>query len=345
MEHKLIGGDGCEARGTPALSRPIVITRRFRDSEEVGEAIDEAQSTFTQISAGPFVGETTLTRLGSFTAVRTRTSPLTLNATRVTGGSVVFHLPISWQGDLLWSGEPVRRPTLLFHRPGDEFVRRARNLYGFAFGWDCDEFDRDLAALSGLEADEVRVRTRELSTLSVPIPALAGACERLFSRARKPANDDQVLAAHRAMRYLTQIVLRSALSAIESRSRVKERGRRDASRIVLLAEEYFEQARPRAISLAELCRAAGVSARKLQYAFECVCGLPPMRYFKLRRLSAARAALRASPPWRGTVKAAAIDAGYLHFGRFTSDYRSLFGEAPSETLAGGTRMRLPSNFS
>ncbi len=336
MDRTTRSGDDYDSWATAALRRPLVVNRRFRDSGELGETLDESQSVFTQVSAGRFVGEMAIAQLGSLTVVRTATSPTTLNATKVTGNSVVFHLPISWQGDLLWSGEPVRKPTLLYHRPGDEFVRRGTNLYGFAFGWDCDRVDRDLAALSGLDVDEVHVRSGQLPTRPATIRALGQALGRLFGSVCELADRKQNLAAHRTARRVSQIALRSMLSVIESRGRVADRGLRDPSRIVLLAEEYFEQAGLQPVSLAELCRAAGVSARKLQYAFECVCGLPPTKYFKLRRLSAARSALRASSPDRGAVKIAAIEAGYLHFGRFASDYRSLFGETPSEPLTART---------
>jgi AraC family transcriptional regulator, ethanolamine operon transcriptional activator len=75
-----------------------------------------------------------------------------------------------------------------------------------------------------------------------------------------------------------------------------------------------------------------VSARTLQYAFECICGMPPVQYFKRHRLSLARRALRRSEPSAGAVKTAALDAGFLHLGRFSAEYQAMFGEKPSETL-------------
>ena len=337
MERANQGSDDCESRVTASLESPIVVTRRFCDSAEIGETIDEANTVFTQVSAGTFVGERSEARTGPLTAVRISMSPTTLTSCQVTGDHLIFCLPTYWEGDLLWRGEPFRKPTLFYHRPGDEFVRRVTNLHGFAFGWDCNQFDRDLAALGGLEVEEVCVRPGDLPRQPATIQALDQALGRLFSDGYEPADGEPNLVPHRAARRVRQIALRSMLSVLESGSRVADRVQRDPSRIVLLAEEYFEQAGARPVSLAELCRAAGVSARNLQYAFECVCGLPPTKYFKLRRLSVARAALRTSTPDRGAVKIAAIEAGYLHFGRFASDYRSLFGETPSETLMSSAR--------
>ena len=36
---------------------------------------------------------------------------------------------------------------------------------------------------------------------------------------------------------------------------------------------------------------------------------------------------------RGAMKQAALGAGYTHLGRFAVEYRELFGEPPSTTLA------------
>jgi AraC-like DNA-binding protein len=65
----------------------------------------------------------------------------------------------------------------------------------------------------------------------------------------------------------------------------------------------------RPVSLADLCLAAGVSARALQYAFRDLYGVSPIRYFRLRRLHEAHRSLRSALPERSAVKRAALGAG------------------------------------
>ena len=58
----------------------------------------------------------------------------------------------------------------------------------------------------------------------------------------------------------------------------------------------------------------------------------PLAYFLKRKLTKARATLLHARPERGAVKSAAIDAGLTELGRFSVQYRRLFGECPSATL-------------
>jgi AraC family ethanolamine operon transcriptional activator len=80
----------------------------------------------------------------------------------------------------------------------------------------------------------------------------------------------------------------------------------------------------------------GVSARTLHEGFRAVFGMSVQRYLRMRRLSLARSALR-----RGElVKRAALANGFWHLGRFAGDYRAVFGELPSETLASTLASRI-----
>lgn len=110
----------------------------------------------------------------------------------------------------------------------------------------------------------------------------------------------------------------------------------NAHRIVRQAEDRFAQARGGPVSLADLCHAAGVGKSALYEAFHRVCDTAPLAYFHKRRLNAARSALITSRHERGAVKAAARGAGFTELGRFSSEYRNMFGELPSVTLTRGT---------
>ena len=107
------------------------------------------------------------------------------------------------------------------------------------------------------------------------------------------------------------------------------------NRIVRLVDEHLCANPVRPIYTDDLCQALGVSASALREAFHAVFGISPHRYLKLRRMSLARAALLSSSgPWR-SVKAAALSHGFWHLGQFAQDYREIYGEAPSATLARG----------
>ncbi|GGJ22918.1 helix-turn-helix domain-containing protein [Neoroseomonas lacus] len=85
----------------------------------------------------------------------------------------------------------------------------------------------------------------------------------------------------------------------------------------------------------DLRQALGVPMRTLHNAFVAVHGLSIHRYLRLRRLHQARAALRAGRGNTSHVKIAALSCGFWHLGRFSQEYRALFGELPSETIDQG----------
>ena len=98
------------------------------------------------------------------------------------------------------------------------------------------------------------------------------------------------------------------------------------------AEEYLEAHVTAPVSMAELARAAGVSARTVLRAFKHHHGVSPMAFLKQRRLEAAQRSLIAADPQRATVSEVATRYGFFNFGRFARDYQKAFHEKPSDTL-------------
>lgn len=85
-------------------------------------------------------------------------------------------------------------------------------------------------------------------------------------------------------------------------------------------------------TVVDLCIAAGVSERTLQYAFRDYVGMSPVAYLRCCRLNAARAALLYADPHVTSVTDVAMRFDFHHLGRFSGHYKHLFGEAPSVTL-------------
>jgi methylphosphotriester-DNA--protein-cysteine methyltransferase len=85
--------------------------------------------------------------------------------------------------------------------------------------------------------------------------------------------------------------------------------------------------------LPEICKAVGASDRMLRKCCQEHLGMGPKRYLLLRRMHLFRRALRESSPGESTVTAAATSYGFWQFGRLAVEYRALFGESPSATLA------------
>lgn len=327
----IIGG---AAAVTDSAGGELWTFHRFRDADEIGELIPETQSRFTQISAGEFSGQLKRVRLGDLAMHHIYSSAEALNVSFTEAEGAYFLMPFRWSGDLLWDRQPIDRPSILYYPAGVEHVRRGRALEGVALAVRGGWFESTIAALAGIEAPEVRLRRG-------PIAASPGAAESLrrvvLQTIESVASTPARFRDHRIQESAVERIKSELLSIVMGGSPIdgEERFPKDATRIVRLATDCFEEARDHAVSLADLCRAAGVSARTLHYAFECVCGMSPIQYFKRRRLTIARRALRTSEPGCGAVKVAALNAGFRHLGRFSAEYHALFGENPSETLTSG----------
>src|ERR1700730_2259282 len=86
------------------------------------------------------------------------------------------------------------------------------------------------------------------------------------------------------------------------------------------------------LHISALCRALAVSERTLRKAFHKIHGLPPCRLLRMLRLSQARRALLSADCTLVTVTEIATRFGFVELGRFSVEYRKVFGESPSQTL-------------
>jgi AraC-like DNA-binding protein len=102
--------------------------------------------------------------------------------------------------------------------------------------------------------------------------------------------------------------------------------------IVALFEEMLAANHDQPLYLAEICTAIGVSERTFRFICQEHLGMGPIRYLWLRRMHLARHALVLADSTKSTVTKIATEFGFWELGRFSVEYRALFGEAPSASL-------------
>lgn len=196
------------------------------------------------------------------------------------------------------------------------------------------------ALLSRLESLlQAPVKQHLVFDLGVPLdnPALAPLVHfidylRLTLDAGNALQPGDPLAEH-AEAYLMSSLLMSA-GHNHSRALAGDTRRSLLPRAVRRAQEYMAAHAEQPLSLADVCREAGCSARALQMAFREHAGRGPMEFLREIRLDKVRAELRVSAGVAGTgVREVAQKYGFLHLGHFAAQYRARFGERPSETRA------------
>ncbi len=182
--------------------------------------------------------------------------------------------------------------------------------------------------LAGLQRVELRQLEPELA------PPLFIWAQHLVSAAvEQPESFNESLERQAAVRSDLLNMLSSTLAASFS----VELDRRDRTRlmqsqIVRAAEQYAMENCSERLYVKDLCQAAGVSERTLEYAFRAEMGLSPMSYLLRLRLHKVREALLQSAVIPTTVGSEALHWGFWQMGDFARNYKDCFQELPSETL-------------
>ncbi|WP_162913938.1 AraC family transcriptional regulator [Taklimakanibacter lacteus] len=114
-----------------------------------------------------------------------------------------------------------------------------------------------------------------------------------------------------------------------------ERDRRAMSRqtaAMARIERHIDDHAHEISGLQDLCAGVGMALRTIEAIIRSRTGLTALDYLKRRRLAFVHRQLL-NPVGATTVANAALSFGFLHFGRFSAEYRRAYGELPSHTLA------------
>jgi AraC-like DNA-binding protein len=109
-------------------------------------------------------------------------------------------------------------------------------------------------------------------------------------------------------------------------------GERKHMAVISRFEDFLAANWTRPVYVSEICTATEVSGRTLRRSCLEHLGMSPVHYLWLRRMHLARLALMRADPRTATVTRIATDHGFWELGRFSVEYRALFGESPTVTL-------------
>ena len=97
------------------------------------------------------------------------------------------------------------------------------------------------------------------------------------------------------------------------------------------ARDYIDAHVNEPPTIQEVCQAAGVSWRTLNYAFREIFGVTPKQYLQATRLDGVRKELHRRGP-SAKISDIANNWGFWHMGQFARDFKRQFGELPSATI-------------
>ena len=179
---------------------------------------------------------------------------------------------------------------------------------------------------TGLLTDAIDPRAFSPERCVVPLGSgLVSAFEELASCLHHPPDRDVSTPAAAGVRRRVLGLLRSALQGcgVPGIRPIPRYG------LALAALRIIEDSRGNRLSVQELARTLGVTRRALEYAFSAALEVSPAHYLRARRLNQVRRDLHVRAPLN--VTDAALRNGFGHLGRFSGQYRHLFGELPSQT--------------
>jgi AraC-like DNA-binding protein len=232
--------------------------------------------------------------------------------------------------DFVFNGRQCRPFDLCLSTGPDGYFSTGRDRRNIAVGIRKSRLIADCAALAGIGAEDIR-----LSDLVIPRErVLGGPLHRALIGLSAAPGGGPLSAGEFTMAEALENDFNATLAAqlvpfLRQRAEVLP-FRTDALRVVRAATALTGE-QPTA-GLVDLCMAAGVSQRWLHRCFIDVIGVSPYRYVRFARLSKAHEILLAADKKPRLVKSLALSLGYRLSGRFAAEYRSVFGENPSETL-------------
>lgn len=229
------------------------------------------------------------------------------------------------------NGVELSTDSLARLRPGQSYYQYTSGTTSHAgMSLPLDEMDALCATVAGCDptpaSDDVTV---------TPLPAAMERLQRLSQAAGALAEDaPAVLAQPEAAHGLEQAIIDAMLHCLASGGRQEDRAAtRQHAAVMRRFYRAIEESDGQPLYVPELCKEVGASERTLRACCEEHLGMGPKHYLLLRRMNLLRRALHEGSSAETTVTEIATRYGFWQFGRLAVEYKALFGEPPSATLA------------
>lgn len=308
-----------------------VLQRTFGDVDDLAAEARQWDLDFRQLDRGKFHGEVL-----QFAASGVHISDACFSRSLNQKGSPpegmrTVAVPARRDLRLNWRGKVVDGQSLMLFPLGSELSSVSEpgfHIYTCSFPAELlsvIEEDLEVGSIEDLAdgVDAIRVDARTMDLLR--------SC--LFQVCQIIRKDPGALHDAATVRLVTQELPSRLITAIATKKeRCPAAVRPKRQTALARAEAYIELNASCVIGVGDICQAAGVSERTLQYAFLQKFGIGPKEFLNIFRLVEVRRQLRVASLGITKVTDIANNWGFWHMGQFAADYRQRFDELPSETL-------------
>jgi AraC-like DNA-binding protein len=231
--------------------------------------------------------------------------------------------------ETVYCGQEVLAGGIIIHRPDFEHRRNGANRDWGSMSLTRDDFDAACKAITGREfpGDKLKFIVR-------PSPDLMSRLLKLHETVGQITSaTPDILELPEVVRALEQQLVHLMVRCLTEGASLKTTVAGHRHHAIIARFEAFLEANPETpLFVPEICAAIATSERTLRFACEEHLGMGPIRYLALRRMHLVRRALSRAVPSTTTVTKIATDHGFWELGRFSVNYRIMFGETPSVTL-------------
>jgi AraC-like DNA-binding protein len=231
---------------------------------------------------------------------------------------------------MVWGGVELQPGEIVFHSLAERFHQRTAGPCSWGLvGIAPARLQRYTEAVSG-KAFAAPPAARILR----PAARYSARLLRLYAQACRLAETrPKVLAHPEVARAVEQGIIHALVTCLQTaRTRSNGLAKQHHEGIMIRFEEVLLEHLSQRLRIPELCALIGVTGRTLQSCCTEFLGISPSRYVLLRRLKAARLALREADPATSSVAEIARTCGFAELRRFAGVYQTVFGETPSATL-------------
>lgn len=309
---------------------PSSSVRTFSDADEYAAEIRGSAHRFTVTQRGTYRAKLTRVQLHSLWMQRFSDNlPRVAHLDITTDRSVVSFL--TQPGSKIYNGVEVDATTISRTRAYQSMYELASRPtpYG-AMSLPSEEMTAVGIAVAGRDLtppnDEI---------VFTPSADALARLRRLHSTAGNLAEDAPAVLAHpEVARNLEQALIAAMMNCLsQGQAEPEKAAQRHHAKIMRRFDKVIEEHLEDPLYIPEVCMTVGASERTLRACCEEHLGMAPKRYLLLRRMHLARRVLRRTTPADMSVTEVAMRYGFWQLGRFSVEYKALFGESPSATLA------------
>ena len=305
--------------------------KSFTEPAEYAAAMHGAKVELSVLAAKPFTADITYIRLNSIHIHRFSEVLPRIMHSAITTNRAVISLHTKPGPSLFRAGREVASDAIVRAAPYQSCFQRSMGpLCWGTMSLPFEEMQRASITVGGYHLspphDDVIV---------IPPPSALEKFRRLHKAIETLAGDTpEVIAvpevAHGLEQALIQAMVTCCLGTTEFHA--DRAAQRHHQTIMRRFHKALEAAPNQPLHVIEVAQAVGTSVRSLSACCQESLQMGPKKFLMLRRMHLARQALSVADPVATSVTKVATQYGFWELGRFSVEYKSLFGESPSVTL-------------